>query len=596
MRTINQRFLVVVKVVLFIGYTLLVSRISLYMEKPTFTSKTAREKYLRNTIRQDPVAFEETISKLANEGRLFQKAVNHVRGTKAKDAMIVAGHALDEVLRVFDLDSLSVTRRHAHEAQSVCPEIFKGGRFGYPFYYEGFELVKCDHHIPEERLLTIVTLWDERRTNLSRFLMDVQKYNRKLAVIVGLFAVGDFTKGNYTSISSYVSFQYFKTGTSKGHIWNKLITSVNTPYVLVARDTIMFNDDSRIHRLISEIERLELISAGGASRDSDGHWKIGCLQRAYKHNTIVLEEGYQESAHECIFCDHIDSSFVIRTKTCMEIKFDENIIGEGIWEDFFMRTGGESVICPDSMFYVNPISRSSKISDWKQFGRKYKLKKMKFISLNLEFDFGCPKVYSCSHDKGYAVEACCLQELTNLVTFVMSTCAEMGIFCELAEGTVLGAVKFQNVLPWERDADIGILRANYTKFRSLSKKVSIAGYTLVDQTKMGLFRIDSKNWFIEIYGQSTVDTEILIDQKLAPTKLLFHGQWVNAPRNPGLYARNRYGHEIYRHAEHWRTTGNTDGFIDYKTEGFAPCNKPGSHNCLDRYNSDGNLQFSDPIP
>jgi hypothetical protein len=54
---------------------------------------------------------------------------------------------------------------------------------------------------------------------------------------------------------------------------------------------------------------------------------------------------------------------------------------------------------------------------------------------------------------------------------------------------VLGAVKFNKVLPWERDADITFLTANYTAFKKLKPK-------FVEQVKYGVINDKIKFWFV----------------------------------------------------------------------------------------------------
>lgn len=543
--------------------------------------------------------------KLIETARALQLAKSHVRGTTSGDALIHATHALDEILRAFDLDYATVTRRDVQEARSVCKEVYNGTTFGYPFFYKGFELTKCSHDIPEHRLVTVVIQLDKSgRTNLS-VLEGIHKYNPNLSVIVGLHSDSGYSKPSLSKFANVI-LKTYDSGTSMGHVWNDLIESAQTPYVLIARDLVLFTNDSRLHRLIREIERLELFSAGGASRDTNGQWTIGCLQRAYKNHTLVFEAGYHESRHECIFCDHVENSFVISKEEFSKTKFDERLKGEGLFEDFFLRAVGESVICPDSMFYTNKTRTISQLLEWQNFARKYDLKKLKKISSGLELDFGCSGPYACFSGTGYMVTPCCLEELANLVNFIMNACAEVGIICELQEGTLLGAVKFNKVLPWERDADITFLTANYSKFQELRPKFIGAGYSFSDLGAVwccadnrkagGKFKINSRHWHAELYGQHLMDSEMLMSDKLPPTTVFFHGHWVNAPRNPGLFARNRYGHEIYAHSQHWLATGKSSGWIHYETNFFTKCHLPGSHNCLDRYNANGNLQFSDPIP
>ena len=70
--------------------------------------------------------------------------------------------------------------------------------------------------------------------------------------------------------------------------------------------------------------------------------------------------------------------------------------------------------------------------------------------------------------------------------------------------------------------------------------------------------------------------------------VLFNGEWMPVPRNVGQWARNLFGPEIYKHAEHSLT--------GYNSGHFTKCSRPGANNCLDQYEADGNMQFGDPMP
>ena len=73
---------------------------------------------------------------------------------------------------------------------------------------------------------------------------------------------------------------------------------------------------------------------------------------------------------------------------------------------------------------------------------------------------------------------CCITQLTNDVLFIMRTCREHHIKCELQEGTLLGAVKLGKVLPWERDADITFLSSNFTEILNLKTHLQKYGYSI----------------------------------------------------------------------------------------------------------------------
>lgn len=45
---------------------------------------------------------------------------------------------------------------------------------------------------------------------------------------------------------------------------------------------------------------------------------------------------------------------------------------------------------------------------------------------------------SCSRETGLAVPPCDLENLADLIKFVMKECEDAGVYCELHEGSVLG--------------------------------------------------------------------------------------------------------------------------------------------------------------
>ena len=55
------------------------------------------------------------------------------------------------------------------------------------------------------------------------------------------------------------------------------------------------------------------------------------------------------------------------------------------------------------------------------------------------------------------------QELFNVLESVFSICDSINAKCQLQEGSLLGAVKLSNILPWERDADIAVLSSHFEK-------------------------------------------------------------------------------------------------------------------------------------
>ena len=53
------------------------------------------------------------------------------------------------------------------------------------------------------------------------------------------------------------------------------------------------------------------------------------------------------------------------------------------------------------------------------------------------------------------------QELMETLVKVIDACNKTNTLCQLQEGSLLGAVKLENILPWERDCDISILSSQF---------------------------------------------------------------------------------------------------------------------------------------
>ncbi|KAL3879790.1 hypothetical protein ACJMK2_032073 [Sinanodonta woodiana] len=548
---------------------------------------------------------------LVETAKLMYKAKRHARGTKTSDSLKSAISLMEGILAHLQVNFNDVKSRPVKEAVNICPEAYKGTTFGYPFFYQGFEVTDCPNGKKLEDLITIVSFIElsepEEHLAAMQLLDSITSQNEKFTIILAaknLDKQHDYFNRKYKNAKLVTAH----SSDSPGIVWNRLLKEVRTEYVLIARNIDMFTNDSRLDRLIREIESLDVAVAAGSYREPSGHWRIGCLQLNYRNYSISYIDGYDESFHECQFCDYVTGPFVIKTSLVNELQFDLRIPTKaGLFEDLFMRLkekGHETITCPDAMYHTVESNVSDISRDWETFAIKWKAKYIQLAG-SKTIEISCLN-FNCKKEKAYTLHPCCLDELADMILFVMRTCEKEGMICELQEGTALGAVKFNKILPWERDGDLTFLTSNYSTFSKLAEAFTRAGYTLIDlngtwccadnRTAGGKFKVNSKNWVVEMYGQHIMDSELLIDAGLKPTKVLFSGRLVNVPRNPGLFVRNRYAHEIYQHALHWMVMEKESGWEYYKTNTFMHCPSVGDHACYDRYNGDGNIQFMLSLP
>jgi len=497
--------------------------------------------------------------------------------------------------------------------KEVCPETFMGKSldYGYPFFRKGFGRVNCTEFVQINQLVTLLVILPGELSPKQQFHVfeGIARYYPGISTV--LASKEKLSDENITKLTLNLKNMVF-SDLLHGETWSKLLQEVTTPYVLVAPDVTHFNDDIDLERLVRVLsDNKDAIVAGGSHRNLQGEWDIGCLQVTFRNWTAFFRGGYYHSFAECVVCDVLSGPFVAKTEGLREVGIDQKL-PFGVLQDVFWRLKSKHpekvvVSCPDVMF--NIYSREIPDERYGALARKWDVKKWVESNGRVRW-YGCRRGHShtssdsCSFHSGIGVPPCDLENLADAIKFVMKECEDAGLFCELQEGTLLGAVKFNKVLPWERDADITFLTGNYTAFKQLRSKFSAAGYSLSDDDGSlwccvdgrqagGKFRVGTTRWTLELYGQHMMESEALVASGQKPTKVLFAGQWVSVMRNPGLFARNRYGPNMYQHAEHWMDVGHDTGWAFYRPSTFKACPETGHSACLDQFPADGNLQFSD---
>ena len=288
---------------------------------------------------------------------------------------------------------------------------------------------------------------------------------------------------------------------------NRYVESIDTPFVYIARDLAERNCEVELERLVDVIvSRKDAVAVGNAiSNVSNGYWSHGCLQTRLRSYVLKYERGYHKSAHSCMKCDALEGPFLAKTGILKKVKFRE-ALHYGYYEDWFLRIQGHIEMsfsrenernrggnrkknarksmgtlhsCPDVISDI--IMTEFESSKMTKLADLWDIKKI-VNSDGKVYWYGCKGEMSiqkrkCRIGPGMSVPPCCLEKLSNAIRYIMKKCDQHDIACELMEGTLLGAVKFQAPFPWERDADIAFYSGDFDKLLAIGRDASSSGYT-----------------------------------------------------------------------------------------------------------------------
>ena len=500
-----------------------------------------------------------------------------------------------------------------NDSVDVCPDEYRGSKFGYPFYATGWVITNCTNAKPIRSVISIlintVAYPKEDENNVEKVLKGIAETYPTVQVYLA-------TRSNKTKdmAKRYKNIDVVKVdGAKLSKEWNKLVTKVSTPYVLVARDVFHFTWLTQLERqirVVSQIPNVEV--AGGSYRNFSGHWKAGCVQTTLKNYVLEYQEGYYHSKNECMFCDYLQGPFVTKTKL---LKFDESLPNEVIFEDWFLRVvedGHLLMSCPDAMYFTTDYSSYSKRTDknvWKPLAKKWELNRV-LLPQGEKHSFTCQDIGFTCNAQSALLPVCCQEQFADAVSFFQNFADAHNIRFELDSGSVLGGVKFKGLIPWDVDGDFFVLSTDIEIFNKIEtiEHFRRNGYSLTEyESPMldgkvymydGYVKVNFNEFYIEVFGTTVMSNTVYLPAELQKhetfTKANIRGNWVDTKYSPGLYARNRYGREILKHSQSWGKVGLPHSFGDYDPGSFVPCKNPLHHACLSNFPGDGDLPFLVP--
>ena len=532
------------------------------------------------------------------------------------------------------LEKMSRNQTAVHFVYS-CGEQYLGTLNGYPLYKAGFVRKQCgETQIPTNRSTSLILDRPFLNFNVTKcgniIIGTFKETLRFVAETFNEIHIVLRKRSNLQTINQFsrrwsnIFIHSVREGDNISNHLNRICRKLKSQFVVIATRTVLINTEFNLERMLhihdehknnNKISRL--VVASSVKNFQTGIWEPGCYQTAFKLYNLDYRSGYSESKNSCMKCDFAKGgAYLVATNMLRRQPYQfRHLTGgeETIYEDFFLRLTRdkhEVVVCPDSMVYSIPKVFYSH-SEIKSFSNHWNISSLVWhTQQTFHFQQWCPTALKglnnkCRVAKGVAVPPCCLSLLYEGVEFVSKLLDKHHIEYMLVEGTALGAVKFDGLLPWEQDADFAILSADFPKLESISSQFSLRNYTLVVDEKSvvvdpsisnrsnsqgGVAHIRVHHWSLQIFGYHS-----LIPQIGAQTKIKFKSSSNNnryflasVPENPANYCRNRYGHEVLKHAEHWMVTGQKSGWVAYNSGHFEKCALPGHNACLDQFDTDGN--------
>ena len=406
----------------------------------------------------------------------------------------------------------------------------------------------------------------------------------------------------------------------------QLLELVNTKYIFIARKLEYFNDFVSLEKMLNPLLFKKASVVGGARRDSIGHWKSDCYQTKMIWYHFRLLNGYELNDNNFVYCDYVDGPFAVTTKL-LKTQLQNIIVhfhGDILYLDLMvhMNKGSKFVmLCMECMFFTSLDDTLLKVrrDEWKPFVKEHSLNKVILYDSTV-YEYSCSEAgIKCNHALGKLLPYCCYKELHDMALFSSETFNKHQLQYELDAGSVLGSVKLHDTLYWERDHDFNFRSTNISGLMELQADFKKAGYSLhedktdyekcLTRVDCGFVRIDSANWFIELWGQNILSTDIYVE----PDKELYRlsigsnlmsttvkgnvtltrlgNKWMPSKSNPGAYSRGHYGIAVLQHAQHWRDTNKASSWEAYRPGRWGKCETPGFHGCANLFLADGNIQF-----
>ncbi len=165
-----------------------------------------------------------------------------------------------------DTKSLSQNKRNTNDSTALCPEVHVpvDPSIGWSYFKQSAECNEVNRKYIERHvtiLLNFASYGPIDSPNVHEVVKGI------FAVFPNISVVLAGQKHHLSQLSNFTDLDNLKMslvqpGENTGKIWNHIIKSVRTRYVLIGHDLVDFDDDVRLERLLMEMQLLNMTVMG----------------------------------------------------------------------------------------------------------------------------------------------------------------------------------------------------------------------------------------------------------------------------------------------------------------------------------------------
>ncbi|KAF2350638.1 LicD family [Trinorchestia longiramus] len=329
-----------------------------------------------------------------------------------------------------------------------------------------------------------------------------------------------------------VTIHYVECRGSGGQI-APLVSVVSTPFVLFLEEASAVTEDLSIIQMLETVRDTKGVALIGMSeRGRDGAWDYICTQLSIKNVRLELEQGYHFSRGPCLFCDVTSSSFFAATWILLEEEVDCTLPEHSRKLDLslrFQRQGILVMTCPHLMTHINRkvkedevvvplnrpcITKSQRIQardehmvlrrQYRKLARKWELTTI-VLPNNTRLEYSCLEIhYNCqavSRVKHYSLPDCCLKIKNRMFSTLNYVARKEHVPFEVNSGSLLGAVKFKDAIPWDFDDDAVYRNKDMKKFLKHKQEMRRLGLSPVYKKEFSANNKSSLHNYFSMTGQ-----------------------------------------------------------------------------------------------